>query len=170
MRISGMVTPCPASTGPVFQETAIAPRPPFPRALIRRRQRPRGAQRRRCPCRAWRSTRANIRYADLNPAHQPPGQRLAGPRPGAGPRGHLPAQLCRGRRDRDRLLQGRADQGAVPTPGSPTEVGAIAANSGAALIVTTTERAETIRPHVAQSMPDAMPRLLLTDDARPHRV
>eukprot|EP01030_Chromulinospumella_sphaerica_P000963 gene963-945_t len=50
---------------------------------------------------------------------------------------------------------------------SPTEVGAIAANSGAALIVTTTERAETIRPHVAQSMPDAMPQLLLTDDAGP---
>ena len=46
---------------------------------------------------------------------------------------------------------------------SPTEVGAIAANSGAALIVTTAERAETIRPHVAQSMPGAMPRLLLTD-------
>lgn len=50
---------------------------------------------------------------------------------------------------------------------SPTEVGAIAANSGAALIVTTAERAETIRPHVAQCMPGAMPRLLLTDDAGP---
>ncbi|MDZ7862407.1 AMP-binding protein [Acidovorax sp.] len=42
---------------------------------------------------------------------------------------------------------------------SPTEVGEITANSGAAVIVTTAERAESFRPHIA----GAMPRLLLLD-------
>lgn len=46
---------------------------------------------------------------------------------------------------------------------SPAEVGAVAANSDAALIVTTAERAEAIRPHVQQALHGAMPRLLLLD-------
>ena len=43
---------------------------------------------------------------------------------------------------------------------SPPEVGEIAANSEASIIVTTAERAETFRPHIR----GAMPRLLLLDD------
>lgn len=46
---------------------------------------------------------------------------------------------------------------------SPAEVGAVAANSEASIIVTTSERADEIRPHVERAMQGAMPHLLLLD-------
>ena len=46
---------------------------------------------------------------------------------------------------------------------SAAEVGAVAANADATLIITTAERAEAIAPHIAHHMPGAQPRMLLLD-------
>lgn len=46
---------------------------------------------------------------------------------------------------------------------SPAEVGAVAANAEATVIITTADRAEAIAPHVRQAIPGAGPKVLLID-------